>query len=84
MFGTYHLPQDFFVDRFVSGLKEDIKHHVQCQKPADFLSANWYARQYEKPTYPLSSDHMWHPRVHDRLSNWRGHLWYRINATGAN
>jgi hypothetical protein len=42
-----YLPQDFFVDRFVSGLKESIKHHVHCQKPTDLLSAYWYARQYE-------------------------------------
>jgi hypothetical protein len=43
-----YLPQDFFVDRFVSGLKDSIKHSVQCQKPATLLSAYWYARQYEK------------------------------------
>jgi hypothetical protein len=43
-----YLPQDFFVDRFVSGLKQSIKHHVHCQKPTDLLSAYWYARQYEK------------------------------------
>ena len=43
-----YLPQDFFVDRFVSGLKEGIRHTVQCQKPSTLQSAYWYARQYEK------------------------------------
>lgn len=46
--GRNYLPQDFFVDRFISGLKETIKHNVLCQKPASLLSAYWYARQYEK------------------------------------
>jgi hypothetical protein len=45
-----YLPHDFFVDRFLSGLKDNIKHHVQCQKPDTLLSAYWYARQYEKST----------------------------------
>jgi hypothetical protein len=43
-----YLPHDFFVDRFVSGLKKGIKHNVQCQKPETLLSAYLYARQYEK------------------------------------
>ena len=43
-----YLPQDFFIDRFVYGLKDNIKHTVQCQKPATFLSAYWFARKYEK------------------------------------
>jgi hypothetical protein len=46
--GRTYLPQDFFVDRFLSGLKDNIKHVVQCQKPTSLLSAYWYARQYEK------------------------------------
>jgi hypothetical protein len=51
--GRNYLPQDFFVDRFISGLKDTIKHHVHCQKPNSLLSAYWYAaywyaRQYEK------------------------------------
>ena len=36
-----YLPQEFFVDRFVSGLKDNIKHNVQCQKPNTLLSAYW-------------------------------------------
>jgi hypothetical protein len=44
---TYSV-QEFFVDRFISGLNEGVKHHVQCQKPNSLLSAYWYARQYEK------------------------------------
>jgi hypothetical protein len=43
-----YLPQDFFVDRFISGLKDSIKHLVQCQKPESLLKAYWYARKYEQ------------------------------------
>jgi hypothetical protein len=59
-----YLPTDFFVDRFLSGLKDNIKHNVQCQKPSMLLSSYWYARQYEKsvnssarrpPTAPLQN-----------------------------
>jgi hypothetical protein len=43
-----YLPPEFFVERFVSGLIEGIKHNVQCQKPHSHLSAYWFVRQYEK------------------------------------
>jgi hypothetical protein len=43
-----YLPHDFFVDRFISGLKDSIEHTVQCQKPNTLLATYWYARQYEK------------------------------------
>jgi hypothetical protein len=46
--GRNYLPQDFFIDRFISGLKDNIKHTIQCQKPDTQLSANWYAQLYEK------------------------------------
>jgi hypothetical protein len=46
--GRSYLPQDFFVDKFLSGLQDNIKHTVQCQKPDTLLSAYWFARQYEK------------------------------------
>jgi hypothetical protein len=46
--GRPYLPADFFVDRFISGLKESIKHNVICQKPSTLMSAYWYAREYEK------------------------------------
>jgi hypothetical protein len=42
-----YLPYDFFVDRFTSGLKDSIKHLVQCQKPETLLLAYWHARKYE-------------------------------------
>jgi hypothetical protein len=42
------LPEDFFVDRFISGLKDNIKHTFQCQKLDTLLSAYWYAHQYDK------------------------------------
>jgi hypothetical protein len=43
-----YLPWDFFVERFLSGLKGNIRHIVQCKKSTTLLSAYWYARQYEK------------------------------------
>jgi hypothetical protein len=46
--GRTYLPQDFFVDRFISGLKEHIKHAVLCHRPEELLSAYWLARQQEK------------------------------------
>jgi hypothetical protein len=59
-----YLVKEFFVDRFISGLKEGIKHHVQCQKPDSLLSTYWYARQYEKPICLLTKElrHLpWYP-----------------------
>jgi hypothetical protein len=56
--GRSYLPQDFFIDRFVSGLKDNIKHTVQCQKPDSLLSAYWYARQYEKSYLSSNRKHM--------------------------
>jgi hypothetical protein len=43
-----YLQLDFFVDRFISGLKEGIRHTVHGQKPVSLMSAYWYARLYEK------------------------------------
>ena len=43
-----YLTTSFFVDRFIGGLKDNIKHMVQCQKPETLLSTYWHARQYEK------------------------------------
>jgi hypothetical protein len=42
-----YLPEFFFTLRFLSGLKDTIKHAVQCHKPPDLRSAYWYARQEE-------------------------------------
>jgi hypothetical protein len=46
--GRSYLPAEFFVERFISGLKESINHHVFCQKPSTLLSAYLYTREYEK------------------------------------
>ena len=43
-----YLQTDFFIDRFISGLKEGIRHTVLRQKPDSLMSAYWYARLYEK------------------------------------
>jgi hypothetical protein len=46
--GRVYLPTDFFVERFISGLSESIRHLVQCQQPVSLMSAYYMARQYEK------------------------------------
>jgi hypothetical protein len=46
--GRNYLPDDLFVDRFLSGLSDNIKHLVHCQNPVSLLRAYWFARQYEK------------------------------------
>jgi hypothetical protein len=46
--GRDYLPTNFFVDRFISGLNENIRHLVQCQCPVSLLKAYWFARQFEK------------------------------------
>jgi hypothetical protein len=42
-----YLPEYFFTLRFISGLKETIKHVVKTHKPPDLRAAYWYARQEE-------------------------------------
>jgi hypothetical protein len=42
-----YLPEYFFTLRFISGLKETIKHAVKTHKPPDLRAAYWYARQEE-------------------------------------
>jgi hypothetical protein len=46
--GRVYLPTDFFVERFISGLSESIRHLVQCQQPVSLMSAYYMARQYGK------------------------------------
>jgi hypothetical protein len=46
--GRNYLPSDFFVDRFISGLNENIRHLVQCHQPESLMKACYFARQYEK------------------------------------
>lgn len=42
-----YLPESFFLLRFVSGLKDNIKHDTQCHKPATLRAAYWFARKQE-------------------------------------
>jgi hypothetical protein len=46
--GRQYLPDDFFIDKFISGLNDSIKHAVQCHCPTSLLRAYWFARQIEK------------------------------------
>jgi hypothetical protein len=72
-----YLPQDLFVDRFTSGIKDSIKHMVQCLKPETLLSAYWYARKYEQ-AYLLNVKKTTHvapaPRVYPQQQNQRPRL----------
>jgi hypothetical protein len=42
------LPDDYFVNSFISGLSAHIQHHLQFHKPTDMREAMWYARRIEQ------------------------------------
>jgi hypothetical protein len=42
------LPDDYFVNSFISRLSAHIQHHLQCHKPTDMREAMWYARRIEQ------------------------------------
>jgi hypothetical protein len=42
-----YLPKYFFTLRFISGLKDTLKHAVKTHKPPDLKATYWYARQEE-------------------------------------
>jgi hypothetical protein len=42
-----YLPENFFL-RFLSGLKETIKHDTKCHKPTTLCATYWFARQQEQ------------------------------------
>jgi hypothetical protein len=42
-----YLPEGFFLLRFICGLKETIKHDIQCHKPPTLRAAYWFARKQE-------------------------------------
>jgi hypothetical protein len=41
------LPEDYYVNNFLSDLSEYIQAHLQCHKPEDMLHAIWLARRME-------------------------------------
>jgi hypothetical protein len=38
------LPDDYYINSFISGLQTHIQVHLQCLKPVDMQQAMWYAR----------------------------------------
>ena len=42
------LPEDYFINSFVSGLKDHIQHHLQCHKPTNLTNAYWFAKRLEQ------------------------------------
>jgi hypothetical protein len=44
------LPNDYYVNCFISGLTPYIQSHLQCLKPNDMQEAMWYARRMEQAT----------------------------------
>jgi hypothetical protein len=59
-----NLPNDYYVNCFISGLTSYIQHHLQCHKPTTMQEATWLARRIEqsmpprKPVYqPVSFQH---------------------------
>jgi hypothetical protein len=43
-----YLTEHFFLLRFLSGLKDTIKHDTKCHKPSTLRAAYWFARQQEQ------------------------------------
>jgi hypothetical protein len=43
-----YLTENFFLLRFLSGLKDTIKHDTKCHKPSTLRTAYWFARQQEQ------------------------------------
>jgi hypothetical protein len=52
-----YLPEHFFTLRFITGLKETIKHAVKTHKPPDLRSAFWYARQEDQAYLAVNKRH---------------------------
>ncbi|WVZ49773.1 hypothetical protein U9M48_001102, partial [Paspalum notatum var. saurae] len=48
------LPEEYFICSFVSGLKDYIKNHLQCHRPAALTQAYWFAKRLEQ-TQPSNS-----------------------------
>lgn len=44
------LPDDYYVNNFISGLTDYIQAHLQCHKPQDMQQAMWMARRMELAT----------------------------------
>jgi hypothetical protein len=42
-----YMRESFFLLRFISGLKDTIKHDTQCHQPATLRNAYWFARKHE-------------------------------------
>ena len=42
------LPDDYYMNSFISGLTDYIQHHLQCHKPKDMSEAMWMARRIEQ------------------------------------
>ena len=41
------LPEDYYINSFISGLTDYIQAHLQCHKPEDMQKAMWLARRIE-------------------------------------
>lgn len=42
-----NLPNDYYVNCFISGLNDYIQNHLQCHKPKNLQEAMWFARRIE-------------------------------------
>ncbi|CAN6347636.1 unnamed protein product [Urochloa humidicola] len=44
------LSDSYFLNSFISGLRDPIQHHVQCHKPTELSQAYWFAKRLEHAT----------------------------------
>lgn len=49
---TPGLPEDYYINSFISGLSDYIQAHLQCHHPYDMQKAMWLARRIEQANPP--------------------------------
>jgi len=67
------LTDDYFVSSFVSSLKDNIQHHLQCYKPPSLYQAFWYAKRLEQ-AYPVQKKPFFVPNTSKQQKPWSKYL----------
>jgi hypothetical protein len=62
------LPDDYYVNSFISGLQPYIQTHLQCLKPSDLQQAMWYARRLEQATPQQQAPKPYFPSVRRQIA----------------
>ncbi|KAK1691914.1 hypothetical protein QYE76_008611 [Lolium multiflorum] len=63
------LPNDSYVNSFISGLTPYIQNHLQCHKPTDMQEAIWYARRMERAApSPVPTSKQYYPSARRQVT----------------